>query len=155
MRSVVAKRGAVGRHFACGVLEAVAHRVCLVFTFTLCRAYACLVGSKCFDPLIFPRFRQLIMSKRSVSLDRLNEVHSFPGTYEFKVIGVNNEEFIDRVVEAALEVVGADAERDVSTRESSGGKHVSVTVSVEVENAEAVLEVYDEFKQLEDVHLIL
>ncbi|MFW5966085.1 MAG: DUF493 domain-containing protein [Persicimonas sp.] len=95
------------------------------------------------------------MSKRSISLDRLNEVHSFPGTYVFKVIGTNTEEFIDGVVEATLEVVGEDAEREVSTRESSGGKHVSVTVSVQVEDAEAVLEVYDEFKELDEVHLIL
>lgn len=95
------------------------------------------------------------MTKRSVSLDRLKEVHSFPGSYVFKVIGANSDQFVDRVVEVVVEATGEGAEPDVSTRESSGGKHVSVTMSLKVADAETVLEVYDALKAVDQVRFIL
>lgn len=95
------------------------------------------------------------MSDRNEILERLNDVHSFPGDYMFKVIGDNTEEFVTRIVQASLNVLGPDAEPGVSTRESSGGKHVSVTLDVRVENAEMVLEVYDMLKKLDGIKFIL
>lgn len=95
------------------------------------------------------------MTKRSVLLDRLNEVHSFPGPYTFKVIGANSEEFFDSVVQVVNDALGSGADADVSTRESSGGKHLSVTVSVEVDDAETVLEVYAGFRELEEARFVL
>ncbi len=94
------------------------------------------------------------MTKRSVLLDRLNEVHAFPGPYIFKVIGANSDEFITRVVQVVINVLG-DVEPDISTRESSGGKHVSVTVSVEVPSAEGVLDVYAGFKEIDEAKFVL
>lgn len=95
------------------------------------------------------------MTKRSTLLDRLNEVHSFPGPYIFKVIGANSEDFPERVSEVTREVLEGDVEPNVSTRESSGGKHVSVTISVKVEEAEGVLDVYAALKELDEVRFIL
>jgi putative lipoic acid-binding regulatory protein len=95
------------------------------------------------------------MTKHSELLDRLNDVHSFPEVYVFKVIGANSKEFIARVVEAVTDVVGEDVEMEVSTRESSAGNHLSVTVEVEISDAESVLEVYDGFKELDEARFVL
>jgi putative lipoic acid-binding regulatory protein len=95
------------------------------------------------------------MTKQSELLDRLNDVHSFPGEYVFKVIGANSDEFVDGVVEAVSDVVGEDVDTEVSTRESSGGKHVSVTVIVNVPDAESVLEIYAGFQEIDDVRFVL
>jgi putative lipoic acid-binding regulatory protein len=95
------------------------------------------------------------MSDRNEILERLNDVHSFPGGYIFKVIGENSDEFVTRIVQASLNVLGPDANPDVSTRESSGGKHVSVTLEVRVEDAEMVLEIYDMLGQLDGIKFIL
>lgn len=95
------------------------------------------------------------MADRNALLDRLNKVHTFPGPYIFKVIGHNSPEFISRVVQAALNVLGRGASPSVSTRESSRGKHLSVTLSVKVEDAESVLELYSVLQTLEGVRFLL
>jgi putative lipoic acid-binding regulatory protein len=95
------------------------------------------------------------MSKNSDMLDRLNDVHSFPEAYVFKVIGANSEEFIARVVEVVTDVVGEETEPEVSTRESSEGNHLSVTVTVEMRDADSVLEVYAGFEGLDEARFVL
>lgn len=95
------------------------------------------------------------MTERDKMLDRLNDVHAFPGQYMFKVIGTNSDAFVSQVVQAAINVLGEQIDPDVSTRESSGGKHVSVTVSVQVEDAESVLDVYSALQELDEARFIL
>lgn len=95
------------------------------------------------------------MSTRDEILDRLNDVHSFPGEYVFKVIGDNSTEFVTRIVQACINALGPGATPDVATRESSGGRHVSVTLTVEVDDAEHVLRVYDMMGGLEGIKFIL
>lgn len=95
------------------------------------------------------------MSNREEILERLNDVHSFPGTYVFKVIGANNDEFVSKIVQACINVLGPDSNPDVSLRESSGKKHVSVTLSVMVPDAETVLRVYDVLGDVEEIKFIL
>ena len=95
------------------------------------------------------------MTKRSELLERLKDVHSFPGDYVFKVIGTNSDEFVSQVVQTVINVVGKQAEPDVSTRESSGGKHLSVTLSVHMQDAETVLDVYASLKEMEEARFIL
>lgn len=95
------------------------------------------------------------MSDRNELLDKLNAVHEFPGDYVFKVIGTNSPEFISRVVQAAVIVLGERADFSVSTRESSGGKHQSVTLTVVVPQADDVLAIYDQLRVLEGVKFLL
>lgn len=95
------------------------------------------------------------MSTREEILDRLNDVHSFPGEYIFKVIGENSTAFVSRIVQACINALGPNASPDVSTRESSGGRHVSVTLTVQVEDAEHVLRVYDMMARLDGIKFIL
>ncbi|MBA2663534.1 MAG: DUF493 domain-containing protein [Bradymonadaceae bacterium] len=95
------------------------------------------------------------MTERSSLLDKLKAVHEFPGSYVFKVIGTNSPEFISRVVQAAVIVLGEPSEISISTRESSGGKHLSVTLTVEVHEAEAVLDIYELLRVVEGVRFLL
>lgn len=87
-------------------------------------------------------------------LESLREVHDFPGPFMFKVIGGNSDAFVANVVQAVINALG-EVEPEVKTRESSGGKHVAVTVDVSVESAEAVLDVYSAFQMVEGVRFVL
>jgi len=95
------------------------------------------------------------MSDRNTILERLRDVHSFPGEYIFKVIGENSDVFVTRVVQATINVLGSGAQPDISTRESSGGKHLSVTLTVNVDTAEAILDVYEVIQQIDGVRFLL
>lgn len=95
------------------------------------------------------------MSDRDEILERLNDVHSFPGSYVFKIIGDNTPEFVTRIVQAVINVLGPDSNPTVTTRESSKKNHVSVTITVVVDDAETVLRVYDMLGNLDDIKFIL
>ncbi len=95
------------------------------------------------------------MRTRETSLQTLEETHSFPCPYQFKVIGDNSEEFVARVAQVGVNVGGSEAEPEISTRESSSGNYVSVTMQLEVEQAEMILDVYDGVRELEGVRFVL
>lgn len=87
-------------------------------------------------------------------LERLRDVHDFPGPFMFKVIGTNSDAFVANVIQAVINALGP-VEPALKTRESAGGKHVAVTVDVSVDSAEAVLEVYQAFQAVEGVRFVL
>lgn len=79
---------------------------------------------------------------REASIKTLEETHSFPGPFMFKIIGENSPAFIARVVQVTVTVLGPKVAPAVTTRESSGGRHLAVTMVVAVPDAESVLTVY-------------
>jgi uncharacterized protein len=87
--------------------------------------------------------------------ERLVAVHNFPGTYIFKVIGDNSQDFVSRVVQAAINVMGKEPCLEVSTRSSSAGRHVSVTLSADVEDAEMVLDIYEMLRVVQGVRFLV
>ena len=95
------------------------------------------------------------MSDKDSILDKLRQVHDFPGPYMFKVIGPNDAEFLATAVQSVINAIGPGADPDVVTRESSGGKHVSITMTVDVASAEVVLDVYDLLRTLEGAKFVL
>lgn len=95
------------------------------------------------------------MRTRESSIETLEETHSFPCPYQFKVMGDNSEEFIADVVQVGVNVGGSEAEPEISTKESSGGTYVSVTMELEVEEAEMILDVYDRVKSIDGVRFVL
>lgn len=95
------------------------------------------------------------MSNREQMLERLEDVHSFPGEYTFKVIGSNSPEFVSSVIQAAVNILGKTADPDVDTRESSKGNHISVTLTVSVSQADVILDIYEAFQQMDEVRFIL
>ena len=86
---------------------------------------------------------------------RLTAVHSFPETYIFKVIGVNTQDFIARVVQAAINAMGGEHQLDVKTRESTAGRHVSVTLAAYVEDADTVLDAYELLRTVQGVRFLV
>lgn len=95
------------------------------------------------------------MTDRNTMYERLTAVHSFPETYVFKVIGANTEDFIARVVQAAINSMGRGHQLDISTRESTEGRHVSVTLSAHVDNADTVLDAYEMLNSVQGVRFLV
>ena len=95
------------------------------------------------------------MTQRDTMHERLTAVHSFPDTYIFKVIGVNTQDFVSRVVQAAVNAVGREKELGVDTRESSAGRHVSVTLALEADDADVVLDTYELLRTVQGVEFLV
>ena len=89
------------------------------------------------------------------SIKTLEQTHSFPGPFMFKVIGENSPAFIAQVAQAAVTVLGPRAAPAVTTRESSGGRHLAVTMVVTVPDAESVLTIYAALAGLVGVTMVM
>ncbi|MGL4460705.1 MAG: YbeD family protein [Planctomycetia bacterium] len=76
------------------------------------------------------------------SEELLERVHAFPGTYVFKVIGNSADGFEARILIAAREALGVDADPRFTLRQTPNGKHVVVTLEPRVETASQVVAVY-------------
>ncbi len=95
------------------------------------------------------------MAQRQTSLDLLRQAHEFPGPYMFKVIGDNHAEFLASVVQVAVWVLGPHNAPAVTVRQSSGGKHQSISLTVQVDSAEAVLDIYTGLGGLSGLRFLL
>ncbi|MHC5539527.1 YbeD family protein [Singulisphaera rosea] len=88
------------------------------------------------------------------SLDLLESTHFFPGVYQIKAIGIAENGFADRVVEAAAAEVSGTSELDYSLRTTPGGRHVAITLDITVQNAEQVRGIYARIRALEGLTLL-
>jgi len=95
------------------------------------------------------------MSDRETSLQALNDCHTFPGPFTFRVIGENSASFVARVVQAVVFVLGPRVYPQVNTRQSAKGNHQSVMMVVHLASAEKVLEVYAALKEVAGVRMLL
>jgi putative lipoic acid-binding regulatory protein len=89
------------------------------------------------------------------SIEALESVHAFPCTYQIKVIGESGDEFVSRVVAIVHEELSAQADLDYFVRESSGGRHVSVTLMMAVQSAEQVRTIYARLGEVAGVTMLL
>jgi putative lipoic acid-binding regulatory protein len=89
------------------------------------------------------------------ALRLLERHHQFPGEYMFKVIGFAGEGFETAVRQAAQSVLGPLDQDALSRRPSRGGRYVSLTLEVEVAQAEQVLAVYAALKQVQGVVVLV
>ena len=92
---------------------------------------------------------------RLPAIELLESTHSFPCSYTFKVIGLAEGNFVGRVLHAVRRVLPEDAEPPFSSRQTAGGKHVSVTIEPTLETADDVLAVYRELVELQGLVLLL
>jgi hypothetical protein len=88
-------------------------------------------------------------------IDLLNSTHEFPTTYTMKVIGRADDDFVARVVAVVRDELGPVIEIPFRTKETSGGRHVSVTLEPEMQSAEQVLAVYQRLGETSGVVLLL
>lgn len=85
----------------------------------------------------------------------LEATHTFPGTYVFKAIGTHDRHFVGRVVAAVRRELDDGIEPPFSTRSTSGGRHVCVTIEPPVQDADVVLAIYARLREVDGMLLLL
>ena len=88
-------------------------------------------------------------------VELLEAVHRFPCRFTFKAIGLAENHFVGRVLAAVRECLPEAAEPPFSSRATSNGKHVSVTIEPEVESAERVIEIYRSLRAVEGLVMLM
>ena len=88
------------------------------------------------------------------SQDLLESTHPFPGTYQIKAIGAADDDFVGRVVAAAASELATPGELDHSVRVTPNGKHVSLTLEMNVQNADQVRAIYAKLRNVKGVTLL-
>ena len=86
--------------------------------------------------------------------EKLEAMHTFPGPFMFKVIGENTDDFHDRAV-AALRAVAPTSELEVTRRESKGARHQSLTMVLQVDSSQAVVDIYARLSELPGIEYML
>ena len=64
------------------------------------------------------------------SVELLESIHTFPGDYKIKAIGMADDDFEGRVVEAVCSHLPARSDLDYSVRTTPGGRHVAITLDM-------------------------
>jgi len=97
------------------------------------------------------------MKTRSEAISLLEQCHSFPCIYMFKVIGENTSAFYGAVLaEVSTELGGMMGQKaNLTSRLSSGGKYLSVTLRLEMESAEQVLKLYERFSKVKGLRSLM
>lgn len=95
------------------------------------------------------------MSDGIPSEELLESTHSFPCEFRFKVIGSTDDHFIGRALAAVIAELEEGTEPAFTTRTTSGGRHVSVTIQQEMESAAQVLAVYARLRDLEGLVMLM
>lgn len=88
------------------------------------------------------------------SVELLESVHQFPGTYQIKAIGVSENDFADRVVAAVQDELPAPSDLEHSIRFTRGGRHVAITLDVTVQTPEQVRAIYERLQQIAGLTLL-
>ncbi len=81
------------------------------------------------------------------AIELLENNHEFPGPYLFKVIGRVDNGFVARVVAAVRDELAQEIDPPFKVRQSTGGKHISITLEPTVQTAHQVLAVYRRIRQ--------
>ena len=89
------------------------------------------------------------------SVELLESTHPFPGVYKIKAIGLADNEFESRVVDAVCAHLPARSDLDYSVRTTPGGRHIALTLDITVQSAEQVRAIYAEIHELTGLTLLL
>ena len=83
------------------------------------------------------------MSPALPNLELIESLHSFPGPFTFKIIGDAREDFVADTLTLATAGIGQEREFSHTSRVSSAGNHIAVTLSIRVETSREVHAVYE------------
>ncbi|MDE2508700.1 MAG: DUF493 domain-containing protein [Planctomycetota bacterium] len=89
------------------------------------------------------------------SEELLESVHAFPGVYQIRVIGLAADQFEARVIEAVIAELSTPSEVDYVSRTTPGGRHISLTLDLTVQNPGQVRKIYERILDIEGVTLVL
>ncbi len=88
------------------------------------------------------------------SIELLASTHTFPCAYMFKVIGLSERGFAARTVAAVREEMAADVDPPFRVRETTGGRHIAVTLQPTVDTPQQVLAIYRRLRHLAGLVLL-
>lgn len=85
----------------------------------------------------------------------LDMVHSFPCEFLIKVIGAAENDFINRVITAVISAEVAETDINYTSRETSGGRHTSVSITVIAQSSGHVMSIYAAIRTVEGVVMVM
>lgn len=88
------------------------------------------------------------------SVELLESVHMFPGVYQIRAIGSTEGGFTDRVLEVVRGELATPSEVDHAERFTEDGRHVSVKLDINVQNAEQIRTIYTRLHEVEGLRLL-
>jgi len=88
------------------------------------------------------------------SVELLESTHPFPGSYTIKAIGQADDDFEQRVIAAVSAHLAAASDLDYTVRATKGGRHVALTLEINVQNAEQVRSIYADLRDLRGLTLL-
>jgi len=91
------------------------------------------------------------MATNQELIDKLEAAHTFPGPYIFRIIGLNLPDYESSILEALnhLQV------QKVGERYSENKKHLSLTLQINAERAQVVLDTYEMLGKFPNVKYVL
>ena len=88
------------------------------------------------------------------ALELLNNMHSFPGPFVFKVIGDAHDDFVGDALTLAMSPLHHSREVNYTSRTTSGGRHMAVTLTIQIESAQEVHLVYEKLLTMSGLRLL-
>lgn len=85
----------------------------------------------------------------------LDMVHSFPCEFLIKVIGAAENDFINRVITAVISAEVAETDITYTSRETSGGRHASVSITLIAQSSGHVMSIYAAIRTVEGVVMVM
>ena len=89
------------------------------------------------------------------NIDLLEQQHSFPCHFTFKVIGYADGNFTARVLSCVRDELKLDNDPPFSLRNSEHGRHVAVTIEPMCESSQQVLAVYSRLSGMDGLVMLL
>ena len=97
----------------------------------------------------------MIDPKNLPSLELLNDVHTFPGPYVFKVIGKDDRGFAARLLSLVRDELAMEDDPEFSIRRTASGRHLCVTLAPELPEAQKVIDLYQGIYRLDGLVMVL
>lgn len=89
------------------------------------------------------------------SIEALEAAHTFPAKYLIKLIGPETNSFRTSAKDTCFKHLGADAQVEVSERQSKNGQHLALTLRFNVPTPKMVQEIYRDLALLSGLKFII
>ena len=87
--------------------------------------------------------------------DLLDKMHQFPGPFVFKAIGRPDGEFAARIVSIVRLTLEQDFDAPFQVRETTSGRHISVTIEPYVQSSQEVINVFNAIREIDGLVMML
>ena len=88
-------------------------------------------------------------------IERLEEVHTFPGPYTLKVIGSQSDGFVELVLATIQGELSLEEPPDHSLKRTPNGRHISITTEMHVENVHQVIGLYARLQSMDEMRFVM